>query len=51
MSFVNGYLAVMAGESEETKQLMLAHLQERMEDRMHMDGLWYCCTMWPGSNT
>ena len=24
MSFVNGYLAVMVGESEETKQLMLA---------------------------
>ena len=32
MSFVNGYLAVMAGESEKIKQLMLIHLQDLMED-------------------
>ena len=52
MYFVNGYLAVMALESEEIKQLMLAHLQELMDD-----GVVYGCfivllyTTWPGSNT
>ena len=33
MFFVNGYFAVMAEESDEIEQLMLAHLQELMEDR------------------
>ena len=32
MSCVNGYLAVMAEESEEIKQLMPTHLQDLMED-------------------
>ena len=32
MFFVNGYLAVMALESEMIKQLILAHLQESIED-------------------
>ena len=33
MAFVNGYLAVMALESDQVKMRMLAHLQEMMEDR------------------
>ena len=32
MSFVNGYLAVLAEENEETKPLMVSHLQEHIED-------------------
>ena len=32
MAFVNGYLSVMALESQQVKVRMLAHLQEMMED-------------------
>ena len=32
MAFVNGYITVMAGETESTKFRMLIHLQEFMED-------------------
>ena len=30
--FVNGYLMVMAGQSEAVKPIMLRHLQELVED-------------------
>ena len=33
MSFVNGYLEVLATVKDDTKQLMLSHLQELMADR------------------
>ena len=32
VTFVNGYLGVMAGETEQVKASMLLHLQELMED-------------------
>ena len=32
MTFVNGYITVMAKESEHVKSRMLVHLQELMED-------------------
>ena len=35
MDFVNGYLTVMARETEKIKARMLSHLQEPMEDGQH----------------
>ena len=33
MAFVNGYLAIMAGQNDTLKNKMAIHLQEMMEDR------------------
>ena len=35
MGFVNGYLTVIARETENIKDRMLSHLQELMEDGQH----------------
>ena len=47
MYFVNGYLAVTVVESEENKPLMLADLQELMENGRHMDGTGAGCVVGP----